>query len=190
MTPRKVVENELTREIILDTARILFADTGYQHVSMRKIATELGYSHGALYYHFRNKAEIFYAIILKDFALLDTELQSVFKMKGTSLEKGRQVLLSFIKFGMDHPNHYELMFLTKDKEVKSYLKQEPNKSYERFAKTIHQLTEKKAGPKEIWFVLLSVHGFVTVHSRNDQTFDEVKGLAETHVNLILKAVLT
>lgn len=189
MSPRKVVENELTREMILDTARNLFADTGYQHVSMRKIATELGYSHGALYYHFRNKAEIFYAIVLKDFTLLDRELQSVLKMEGTKLEKGRQILLGFIKFGMDHPNHYELMFLTKDKEVKSYLKQEPNESYERFAETIHQLTEKKAGPKEIWFVLLSVHGFVTVHSRNDQTYDEVKGLAETHVNLILKAVL-
>ena len=58
MTPRKAVDNELTKEMIMDTARELFAEQGFQHVSMRKIAQSLGYSHGALYYHFKNKAEI------------------------------------------------------------------------------------------------------------------------------------
>ena len=50
---------------------LLFAQSGYQHVSMRKIAQELNYSHGALYYHFKNKAELFYAIISRDFSLLN-----------------------------------------------------------------------------------------------------------------------
>src|SRR6478609_6565172 len=71
MSPRKSVEKELTRDTILDTARSLFAQSGYQHVSMRKIAQELNYSHGALYYHFQNKAELFYAIISRDFSLLN-----------------------------------------------------------------------------------------------------------------------
>ena len=33
---------------------------------MRSIR-HLGYSHGSLYYHFKEKAELFYAIVMKDF---------------------------------------------------------------------------------------------------------------------------
>ena len=58
MSPRKAVKQELTREMIMNVARNLFVQQGYQHTSMRKIATELGYSHGSIYYHFKNKAEL------------------------------------------------------------------------------------------------------------------------------------
>ena len=68
MSPRKSVEQELTRDMrIMDAARDLFVEKGYQHVSMRHIAKELKYSHGAIYYnHFQNKEELFYAILLKN----------------------------------------------------------------------------------------------------------------------------
>lgn len=63
MSPRKSGHPELTREMIMDAARDLFVQKGYQHVSMRQIAKELNYSHGAIYYHFKNKAELFYALV-------------------------------------------------------------------------------------------------------------------------------
>lgn len=77
MSPRKSVDKELSREMILDVARILFVKDGYEHVSMRKIAKELGYSHGALYYHFKNKAELFYALVADGFLLLNQRLEEV-----------------------------------------------------------------------------------------------------------------
>lgn len=58
MSPRKLVEKELDKSIILDAARALFADHGYQAISIRMIAKKLGYSSGSLYYHFKDKAEI------------------------------------------------------------------------------------------------------------------------------------
>lgn len=42
MSPRRAVKQELTREMIMNVARNLFVQQGYQHTSMRKIATELG----------------------------------------------------------------------------------------------------------------------------------------------------
>ena len=77
MSPRKSVQRELTREMIMDAARDLFVKKGYQHVSMRQIAKELNYSHGAIYYHFQNKAELFYALVEEHFGLLEQELDRI-----------------------------------------------------------------------------------------------------------------
>ena len=131
MSPRKSVEKELTRDLIIDTARRLFAQSGYQHVSMRKIAQELNYSHGALYYHFQNKAELFYAIISKDFSLLNELLTEIMYEDLGNKQKIIKILLRYIQFGLDHPNQYELMFLTKRSEVQWQIQQAPNESYEQ-----------------------------------------------------------
>lgn len=58
MAPRRIVLEELSREKILFTAAEMFVKEGYKVVSMRKIALALGYSHGAIYYHFKDKAEL------------------------------------------------------------------------------------------------------------------------------------
>jgi AcrR family transcriptional regulator len=48
-----------TREKILQAALRLFAQDGYEAVSVARIAGELGMAKGALYNHFRNKRAIF-----------------------------------------------------------------------------------------------------------------------------------
>lgn len=51
-----------TKELILITALRLFAQDGYQAVSVSKIAGELGMTKGALYKHYKNKRDIFNSI--------------------------------------------------------------------------------------------------------------------------------
>ena len=48
-----------TKEKILQTALRLFAQDGYEAVSMSKIAGELSITKGALYRHYKNKRDIF-----------------------------------------------------------------------------------------------------------------------------------
>ena len=52
-----------TREKILMTALQLFAKDGYEAVSVRTIAEELGMTKGALYRHYKNKRDIFDSIV-------------------------------------------------------------------------------------------------------------------------------
>ena len=47
-----------TKEKILDTAHLLFNQYGITQVSLRKIAAEMGISHGNLIYHFKTKNDI------------------------------------------------------------------------------------------------------------------------------------
>lgn len=189
MTPRKAVDKELTRNMIIEAAQELFVQKGFQHVSMRQIATKLGYSHGSIYYHFKNKAELFYAIVVQDFKLLDQVLENVLnKEELDPNEKLKKILLAFIEFGLTHHSHYEMMFMIKDEEVRGYIQQEPNLSYEKFAKAVYSLSGK-GGPQLIWSLFLALHGFVSHYIRNGSTFHEVENLAKSHVDFVLKAFL-
>lgn len=51
-----------TRDRILDAALRLFNEKGERNISTNHICTELGISPGNLYYHFRNKSEIVFAL--------------------------------------------------------------------------------------------------------------------------------
>ncbi len=188
MSPRKSVDQELTKEMIMNAARDLFVEKGYQHVSMRQIAKELNYSHGAIYYHFQNKAELFYALVEEHFHLLELELDGIMNQELDPRDKLKQIFLGYIKFGLNNQSHYEIMFLIKDEEVKNCINQGPNNTYEKFAQSVHYLCEKNVNIQEIWSLFLSLHGFVSHYCRQVDNYIEVEGLAVSHVNFLLKAI--
>jgi AcrR family transcriptional regulator len=51
------------RDEILDAARDVFAEQGYQKASMRAIARRAGITQAALYYHFKNKEDLLVTLI-------------------------------------------------------------------------------------------------------------------------------
>lgn len=189
MSPRKPIQQELTRKMIMNAANELFATKGYQHVSMRQIAKELDCSHGAIYYHFKNKAELFFALVEDHFKLLDTKLEEILQQELEPKEKIKRIFLGYMEFGLTYQNHYEIMFLTKEDEVKDCFNQEPVQTYYNFAQGVHSLCENKVSIQDIWSVFLSLHGFVTHYSREGVGFEEVKSLAESHSNFLLKSII-
>ncbi|AZU62279.1 TetR/AcrR family transcriptional regulator [Neobacillus mesonae] len=188
MSPRKIVQQELTRDMIMDAARDLFVSKGYQHVSMRQIAKELGYSHGAIYYHFKNKAELFSALVEEHFDLLNKKLRDVLEQNLNPIGKLKQLLVAFIEFGLNHQSHYEIMFLIKDEEVRNLVNQGPSRTYENFAQSISHLSVKKMKVQEIWLMFLSLHGFITHYCRHVDSFEDVRDLAEAHAEFLLKSI--
>ena len=58
-----------TKEKILITALRLFAQDGYEAVSVSRIAGELGMTKGALYKHYKNKRDIYDSIVAHIFQL-------------------------------------------------------------------------------------------------------------------------
>ncbi|MBN6187228.1 TetR/AcrR family transcriptional regulator [Aneurinibacillus sp. BA2021] len=188
MAARKAVDQELTRERILDAARELFVTHGYRNVSMRQIGRELGYSHGSIYYHFENKAELFYALVREGFRLLDSAFRHVMEQELAAEEKLAAIMLGLIEFGLTHQSHYEIMFLIKDEEVKGYLQQEPYLSYEKFAGALHELSGRRANVAQIWSVFLALHGFISHYCKTGITFAEAKPAAVAHVQFLLKVL--
>jgi AcrR family transcriptional regulator len=52
-------EKQDTKQAILDTALDLFSKRGYSAVSIRDICSRVGLKESAIYYHFKNKQDIF-----------------------------------------------------------------------------------------------------------------------------------
>ncbi|KAB8139355.1 TetR/AcrR family transcriptional regulator [Gracilibacillus oryzae] len=188
MAARRAVEKELTQQMIIDVAHELFVEEGYQNVSMRKIAKSLGYSHGAIYYHFTSKADLFTAMVDQDFAMINKEIDKLDQLELSNKEKLRELLLGYIQFGVTYKNHYEVMFLIRDKEINSYDMESPIKSYQKFAAKIAEFTNNQLPVPVIWSVFLMLHGFVAQYCRTDQSFENIKSMADIHVDLILRSI--
>jgi AcrR family transcriptional regulator len=72
MPRRQAERSDTTRRAILDAARDLMADQGYEHTRIEQIAERAGVSKGALYYHYRDKVEVL-AAVYEDLARQVTE---------------------------------------------------------------------------------------------------------------------
>lgn len=60
---RKTKEDaELTRQQIVDAARTVFLERGVSRSTLEHIASQANVTRGAVYWHFKNKTEIFHAI--------------------------------------------------------------------------------------------------------------------------------
>ncbi|ASB49464.1 TetR/AcrR family transcriptional regulator [Alkalitalea saponilacus] len=68
---------DATRNAILDASRDLFARFGYKKTTMEDIAMALRKGKSSLYYYFKNKEEIFQAVIETESDTLFTRLQEV-----------------------------------------------------------------------------------------------------------------
>lgn len=86
-----------TKDKILVTALRLFAQDGYEAVSVSKIAGELGITKGALYKHYKNKRDIFNSIF-ECLCQLDEERAKSAKVPEKTFEK---MPLSFGKTSVD-----------------------------------------------------------------------------------------
>lgn len=63
MVRRTKAEAEKTRDLLLDTAELIFHEKGVARTSLNDIAAAAGVTRGAIYWHFKNKADLFDAMI-------------------------------------------------------------------------------------------------------------------------------
>jgi TetR/AcrR family acrAB operon transcriptional repressor len=63
MVRRTKEEAQATRNRILDTAEMVFQQRGVSRTTLESIAAAAGLTRGAIYWHFRDKAELFHAMM-------------------------------------------------------------------------------------------------------------------------------
>ena len=98
------------RRSILDAAETLLVRDGYEGFSMRRLAERCGYTTPTIYHYFGDKKGLLDA-------LLDARLRGLLRrMKRVALgedpvENWRHQTLAFIRFGLKHPTHYQLLMM-------------------------------------------------------------------------------
>jgi AcrR family transcriptional regulator len=109
---RREREKDATRRKILDAARELFAQQGYEAVSLRRIADAIEYSPTAIYVHFKDKADLMKELCRQDFESFAEEVRQ-FAGVADPVERIQRSGRLYIRFAIEHPNHFRLMFMTK-----------------------------------------------------------------------------
>jgi len=113
ITERREREKEEMRDMILKTANKLFAEHGFEKVSMRNIADAIEYSPTTIYLYFKDKNELFYSLHLEGFKMLAAEFVPLLEIKNP-MDRMYQMGLRYIRFAIENPDYYRLMFLVKD----------------------------------------------------------------------------
>jgi AcrR family transcriptional regulator len=91
----RAAQAERTRQIVLDTARTLFAERGYAGASLQDIADAAGIGKANVYYYFRTKAALLDALLDERVAVLEATLAAAEHID--SLEQRRSLLIdSFV----------------------------------------------------------------------------------------------
>ena len=77
MARRTKADALATRHQLLDAAECLFAEKGVSRTSLNDIALAAGASRGAIYWHFKNKADLFNAMMERTTLPMEQALQQV-----------------------------------------------------------------------------------------------------------------
>lgn len=105
-------EQQDLKRLILDTTRRLLVSNGFASLSMRTIAREMNYSATSIYLHFKNKDALFHALIEEGMALLFEQQRKIAKQYSQDvIERLRALCAGYIRFGLEYPEYYEIMFM-------------------------------------------------------------------------------
>ena len=106
-------EGDKLRERLLEAAEDLLVRAGHPDaVSVRAIATAAGCTPPAIYLHFADKDELLMEACERRFADLDRVAQDAAEGSDDPLESLRLRGRAYIRFGVDHPEHYRLLMMT------------------------------------------------------------------------------
>lgn len=76
--PRRTKEDaQATRHQLLEAAQCVFADKGVSRTSLQDIAQAAGVSRGAIYWHFKNKADLFNALMACAILPMEQAMQQI-----------------------------------------------------------------------------------------------------------------
>lgn len=107
---RKEREREEMRHLILEGAKKLFLENGYEKTSIRGIADAIEYSPATIYLYYRDKNELLLALHVLAFQKMMEEF-SVVATIPDPFERMKSLGNQYIKFALENPELYDLMFI-------------------------------------------------------------------------------
>lgn len=108
---KKRGEGHTRREEILQAAKELFLEEGYEATTIRRIADRVGVSAPALYLYFHDKEAMMLALCDQTFGRLIERITDIEKTVADPLERLRRFGDAYARFGLEHPGEYRLVFV-------------------------------------------------------------------------------
>lgn len=110
---RKIKHKEDLKQSILDAAKKLFLEDGYEATSIRKIAAEIEFSPTTIYLYYKDKHEIAHALHQEGFKILGESFKVLAHVEHP-FERLKAMGRLYMQFALENKDFYELMFVMKE----------------------------------------------------------------------------
>jgi AcrR family transcriptional regulator len=199
---RRTRERAETRERILDAAREMFVERGYEATTMRAIADRIEYTPTAIYHHFLNKEALLAELSVADFRALGAAFQKIGRI-ADPIERLRRCGQAYVEFGLRHPMQYQFMFMTRKPPglMKGLKRNDPSEDSYAFLRqtcadaiAAGRLRPEYRSAEEVALMAWSaLHGFLSLHIVKHQDdwlkWGDPKATAARICNALLEGVL-
>jgi AcrR family transcriptional regulator len=170
---RKERQKEELRTKILEAAKALFLERGFEETSIRNIAEKIEYSPTTIYLYFKDKDDIFYALHQEGFVLLNQYFRALQNVTDP-FERLKAIARAYIVFALENPEFYDLMFISRspmnalDKDDEKW--EEGNRAFGALTSTVAECIQRgyftSLNPEVLSFTLWSmVHGVCSLEIR-------------------------
>ena len=170
---KKIKHKEDLRVVILEAAKKLFVQDGFDATSIRKIANEIGISPTTIYLYYKDKNDIIYALHQVGFNMLRDLFIPLMSVEDP-FERLKALGRNYINFAFSHTEYYEVMFMMKEpmtflsEHCESDLWEEGERVLDLLTHTVIACQEvgyfKDMSPAVVTMqVWSSVHGIVTLY---------------------------
>ncbi|HMK46964.1 MAG TPA: TetR/AcrR family transcriptional regulator [Methanocella sp.] len=103
---RKKREKEQRRNTIINAAENIFFAKDYDNVSMDDIAKDAELSKALLYYYFRDKEALFYAVARRSMDILGMLVRKRFSSDNSGARNLNALGRAYAEFATEHPGHF------------------------------------------------------------------------------------
>ena len=113
---RKGEGDQLRDEILAATAELLLRTGSVDHVSIRAVAEAVGVTPPSIYRHFEDKTALVFSVCLDSFGGLADDIAAAI-VEGDPVATLDGQARAYVHYGVEHPEHYRLMFMTKEDQT-------------------------------------------------------------------------
>jgi AcrR family transcriptional regulator len=157
------------RRALIETALAMVTEEGNWNFTLREVARRAGVSHAAPYNHFADKSALLAEVAALGFQALRRELEEAARRPRSSRQALIGIAVTYVRFGVEHPAHYRLMFGPEIAEKERYpvLQQASDATFAALTTTLERgqaAGEVRPGPvRDQGLVAWSlVHGLTTL----------------------------
>ncbi|AXI46477.1 TetR/AcrR family transcriptional regulator [Sulfitobacter sp. SK012] len=110
--PRSERDISAYRSKIAKQALVIYRAEGFEAVSMRRLAKEVGCAPMTIYAHFEGKQDILRYLWADVLAGMSDEIQEKLKPIVAPVERLQMAAQTFVSYWIDHPDHFRLVFMS------------------------------------------------------------------------------
>ncbi len=187
---------EAAKTHILDTAAEIICESGFDSLSMRKLAARLNMTAANIYNYYSNQDELYLNIQIRGFSRFAEQFSKTYEKHHDPVSRMKALIHVYLDFGLNNPGYYEIMLDSNTPRYTEYVESEMEplafqdkalalnllETATRVFEEIDEMTGVVSTQDASYKALLlwtSLHGIVTLFNR-----DILKEVSDTPQQLI------